>query len=275
MNPKKLKLACSTIQLLTDNVISYALSQRATKTTSDSQLEGKPKYVLLHELASKATSHVELRDQLLAMLLAGRDTTSALMSWAFYLLARHPSIYTKLRTAVLDDFGSDKDFDQDNFSFARLKSCKYLQYVLNEALRLFSVVPFNSRVASRDTVLPVGGGPDGTEPIAVKKGYLVSYCPYLMHRRKDIWGEDADEFRPERWIERKSGWEFIPFNGGPRICIGRMLSLFLCAQYSALWHSHFGGESTLTTGSYRTIRINRSLICGSATCSTLWQAGEP
>jgi len=44
-----------------------------------------------------------------------------------------------------------------------------------------------------------------------------------MHRRKDIWGEDALDFNPDRWEGRKSGWEFLPFNGGPRICLGRKL----------------------------------------------------
>lgn len=56
---------------------------------------------------------------------------------------------------------------------------------------------------------------------AVKKGWMVGYPVYVMQRRKDIWGEDALEFNPDRWEGRKSGWEFLPFNGGPRICLGR------------------------------------------------------
>lgn len=46
-----------------------------------------------------------------------------------------------------------------------------------------------------------------------------------MHRRRDIWGEDADEFKPERWSGRRPGWEYLPFNGGPRICIGQQFAL--------------------------------------------------
>jgi cytochrome P450 len=46
-----------------------------------------------------------------------------------------------------------------------------------------------------------------------------------MHRRKDLWGEDADMFRPERWESRRPGWEYLPFNGGPRICIGQQFAL--------------------------------------------------
>ena len=46
-----------------------------------------------------------------------------------------------------------------------------------------------------------------------------------MHRRKDLWGEDADKFRPERWESRRPGWDYLPFNGGPRICIGQQFAL--------------------------------------------------
>jgi len=76
----------------------------------------------------------------------------------------------------------------------------------------------------RDTVLPVGGGDDGLSPIFVPKGGRVQYSVYAMHRRTDLYGPDALEFRPERWGEgTKSGrgWDYLPFNGGPRICLGR------------------------------------------------------
>lgn len=75
------------------------------------------------------------------------------------------------------------------------------------------------------TTLPVGGGPDGRSPVFVKKGTAVGYSVYVMHRRKDIYGEDADEFRPERWegdeLRNIHSYAYLPFNGGPRICLGR------------------------------------------------------
>jgi cytochrome P450 len=56
----------------------------------------------------------------------------------------------------------------------------------------------------------------------VQKGTLVAYNVFAMHRRTDLWGKDARTFRPERWEENaKHGWEYLPFNGGPRICLGR------------------------------------------------------
>lgn len=74
------------------------------------------------------------------------------------------------------------------------------------------------------TTLPTGGGPDGKAPILVQPGEAVGYCVYVMHRRKDLYGEDADEFRPERWegdALKDIGWGYLPFNGGPRLCLGR------------------------------------------------------
>jgi hypothetical protein len=68
----------------------------------------------------------------------------------------------------------------------------------------------NGRYANKDTTIPTGGGPDGRSPVFVPKGTSVNYSVHMMHRRKDIWGEDADEFRPERWEGRKPGWEYLP-----------------------------------------------------------------
>jgi len=75
----------------------------------------------------------------------------------------------------------------------------------------------------------------------INKGETVGYSVYVMHRRKDLYGSDADEFRPERWDPNESnevslkniGYGYLPFNGGPRICLGREKSpslLFFCAK---------------------------------------------
>lgn len=86
-------------------------------------------------------------------------------------------------------------------------------------------MPQNIRFANRDTTLPVGGGPDGNAPIFVPKGQLIAYNVYSMHRRKDLYGEDADEYKPERWETLRVGWGYLPFNGGPRICVGQQFAL--------------------------------------------------
>jgi cytochrome P450 len=96
------------------------------------------------------------------------------------------------------------------------------------ALRLYPSVPINLRAAVRTTVLPTGGGPDGSSPILIPKNTGVAFCLYAMHRRPDFYGMDAELFRPERWDEDlplfsdpvKAKWGYLPFNGGPRICLG-------------------------------------------------------
>lgn len=148
-----------------------------------------------------------------------------MLSWTFQLLAQHADVYTKLRQVILEEFGT---YDQPvNLTFGQLKSCKYLQSCISETLRLFPVVPVNSRECLVDfTTLPRGGGPDGNAPIFIRKGQEVGYSVHAMHRAPDIWGQDAEKFRSERWMEgRRVDWEFPPFNGGPRICIGWRFAL--------------------------------------------------
>lgn len=209
---RQFRNACNIIKTFTDRFVRLALASNYNTE------EGK--YFLLNELKNETQDPVELRDQVLHLLGAGRDTTSGLLSWAILLLARHPSEFRKAREAILNHFGTEQ-VPKGPMTFSSLKACKPLLYVLQESLRLFPLVSMNSREATKDTTLPVGGGPNGRQPIAVMKGDRVGWSAYVVHRRHDLWGEDADEFRPSRWRGRKMGWEFIAFSGGPRVCIGR------------------------------------------------------
>lgn len=88
-----------------------------------------------------------------------------------------------------------------------------------------------------DTVLPFGGGQDGKGELFVRKGELVGWSCYSMHRREDFYGEDAEVFRPERWMGEeglRTAWEFLPFNGGARICLGRECFLFFSFPFFSL-----------------------------------------
>ncbi|KAK5944928.1 hypothetical protein PMZ80_002130 [Knufia obscura] len=178
----------------------------------------KQNYIFLYELLKVTNDPYTLRSELLNVLLAGRDTTASLLSHTFHQLARRPDVWAKLQAEV-DELGGQTP------SYEAMKSMKYVKWVINESLRLWPVVPGNNRISVRDTVLPVGGGPDGKSPMFVPKGTPVGYSVWSMHRRKDFFGEDALEFKPERWETLRPGWEYLPFNGGPRICIGQNFAL--------------------------------------------------
>ncbi|KAJ4987300.1 cytochrome P450 [Stagonosporopsis vannaccii] len=204
-----------------DHYVQKALSQekKSEKQTSN----GKQKYVFLDALAESTRDPVELRSHMISILLAGRDTTASLLSFVYTAFIQHPEVYQKFRNIVLEEFGTYQN--PQNITFSSLKSCNYLQWILNETLRLHPVVPLDGRRALKDTTLPTGGGPNGDKPVYVRKGVQVDYSVYVIQRRKDLWGDDADEFRPDGWDGRKSGWEYLPFNGGPRICIGQQFAL--------------------------------------------------
>ena len=159
------------------------------------------------------------------ILVAGRDTTAGLLSFVLFELARNPDIYKKLRDEILDKFGTS---NLEEITFESLKKCEYLKAVLNEALRMYPSVPRNYRVSTRNTTLPRGGGSDGTSPIFIPKGRSVIYNIAATHMDPRYYGKDVEEFRPERWFEeltKKLGWAYLPFNGGPRICLGQQFAL--------------------------------------------------
>ncbi|KAJ5780217.1 cytochrome P450 [Penicillium paradoxum] len=223
-NPKDFRDSIKEVHRFADFCVREALDRfQNPKTESAPTSAPKEKYIFLDELVKATKDPIELRSQLLNVLLAGRDTTASLLSWTFWLLARHPLVFDKLRESILSDFGPHEKTEK--ISFSSLKSCTYLQYVLNEVLRLYPPVPINDRRATKDTTLPLGGGADGKSPIFVKKGEEVLYHVCVMHRMKELWGPDADEFNPERWESRKHGWEYLPFNAGPRICLGQQFAL--------------------------------------------------
>ncbi|KAG0645550.1 cytochrome P450 [Hyphodiscus hymeniophilus] len=188
------------------------------RVTSISDDERKKCPSILDSIASKTVDHSILRGESLSLLFAGRDTNAALLGNLFFQLARHPHVWNRLRDEILFLRGKKPTAQQ-------LKSVKYVTYCLNEALRLHPVVPLNARTAVRDCVLPVGSGRDGKSPVFVEKGAVVFYSTYSMHRREDIWGTDTDLFKPERWVGSKRSWDYLPFNGGPRICIGQQFAL--------------------------------------------------
>ncbi|CAG8393327.1 unnamed protein product [Penicillium salamii] len=218
INPKEFQDANKKVHEVVDHYVRMALESKRNPDTADER------YIFLRALAAETDDPKMLRDSMLNILLAGRDTTASLLSSTFFYLSRHQNVWNRLRGEITKVFGDAET--QAEITHAKLKDIPYLRYVLNEVLRLQPPVPANFRVATKDTSLPVGGGEDGHSPIFIHKGQHVVYSVFAMHRRPDMWGEDAKMFRPERWEENpRHGWEYLPFNGGPRICIGQQYAL--------------------------------------------------
>lgn len=223
--PRRFSKACREVKMYADDYIAQALlSYQAGPNpgTSDGHQESSFITDLMEELKDPG----KVRDQMINVLLAGRDTTACLMTWAVRLLTRHPHVLTRLRAEILEIMG-----DQVYMSRAQIRRMMFLQHVLSETLRLYPSVPMNLRFANKTTVMPRGGGPDGNSPVLIRKGMSLTYSPYHMHRRKDLWGDDALEFKPERWADpnlteaKWIKWAYLPFNGGPRLCLGMDMAL--------------------------------------------------
>jgi cytochrome P450 len=146
------------------------------------------------------------------------------------LLAQHQHVLDRLRSEIDRVVGLGASALPPTSNDLKPTGMPYLNLVIKEVLRLYPSVPVNSREPIRLTTLPTGGGPDKKSPVLVRPGEGVGYCVYALHRRKDIYGDDAEDFRPERWEGDKLkdiGWAYLPFNGGPRLCLGQEFALQL------------------------------------------------
>jgi cytochrome P450 len=204
-----------------DKALALSPEELEKKTNHD---EG---YTFLHAIAGYTRDRTVLRDQLVSILIAGRDTTAVTLTWIIYHLSIDPKITTKLRQEIIERVGLER-----TPTYEDLKNMKYLNHVINETLRLYPVVPFNIRVALQDTTLPTGGGSDLKQPIGIPKGTAIGYSPLVMQRRPDLYPPPesgfpaVDQFVPERWDGwTPKSWTYIPFNGGARICIGQQFAL--------------------------------------------------
>lgn len=199
-----------------------------TVALPESELEELSKsdsdFTFLHSIARHSKDPKLIRDQIMAVLLAGRDTTAATLSWAMYELSRYPKIWAKLRREVLDVMGT-----QAKPTYETLKDLRYLRHVLNETLRLHPAVPVNMRQALETTTVP---GNPGEPDIVLLKGDTVTINTIGMHTRRDIYPPVSDSFAdpaifsPDRWEKwTPTPWTYTPFHGGPRICVGQNFAL--------------------------------------------------
>ena len=215
---KTWKAAYDKVHAFVDSYVKQALEETAHDIpSSSSKLPNSDgdtpphRYILLHEMAKEIRDPIELRYQILQVFLPARDTTSIAVGNALFHLARNPKIWTDLRTTALA-LGSQ------SLTFEVLKSLVPFKHVLFETIRLQGPSGRVLRTALHNTILPRGGGPNGQFPVFVEKDVVVALNLWALHHDKDIWGEDVDEFKPQRWVDKRPLWEFVPFLGGLRIC---------------------------------------------------------
>ncbi|XP_022771227.1 cytochrome P450 94A2-like [Durio zibethinus] len=209
---KRLKIAVSQVRELAKKIVK----EKKQELADNSSLESVD--LLSRFLSSGHSDENFATDIVISFILAGRDTTSAALTWFFWLLYKHPEVEKE----ILKEMKEKSNMPV----FEEVKDMVYTHASLCESMRLYPPVPVDTKLAMEDDVLP-----DGT---VVKKGTLVTYHPYAMGRMEKLWGSDWAEFKPERWVERDEAgkWIFVGrdsytypvFQAGPRICLGKEMA---------------------------------------------------
>ncbi|KAL6127816.1 hypothetical protein ACLB2K_071177 [Fragaria x ananassa] len=247
----------------------YNLVNKKIETLQKSEEDGqllKRRDFISKLLEAKETDPKYLRDMVLSFIAAGKDTTASALSWFIYMMCKNLDIQEKIAQEVREATGLNNTSSADevaaNLTEEVLRKLQYLHSALNETLRLYPTVPMNARVCFSDDTWPDGH--------SVRKGEMIVYQPYSMGRMKYIWGDDAEEFRPERWLDgngnfkEESPFKFIAFNAGPRICLGRDYSYLQMKIFAAVLLNNYIFKLTDETKVVKyktmvTLHINRGL----------------
>ncbi|KAG7560115.1 Cytochrome P450 [Arabidopsis thaliana x Arabidopsis arenosa] len=217
---RRLREAIRTVHVLVSEIV------RAKKKSLEIGIGEEAKQDLLSRFLAAGHNGEAVRDMVISFIMAGRDTTSAAMTWLFWLLTENDDVERKILEEVdpLVSLG---------LGFEDLKEMNYTKACLCEAMRLYPPVSWDSKHAANDDVLP-----DGTR---VKRGDKVTYFPYGMGRMETLWGTDSEEFKPNRWFDSEPGstrpvlkpispYKFPVFQAGPRVCVGKEMA-FMQMKY--------------------------------------------
>ncbi|XP_030951486.1 cytochrome P450 94A1-like [Quercus lobata] len=208
---KRLKNAISEVREFALNMIKEKKQRLGEKESLDSV------DLLSRFLSSGHSDENFVTDIVISFILAGRDTTSAALTWFFWLLWKNPEIESEILNEI-NEKSEAPVFDE-------VKDMVYTHASLCESMRLYPPVPMASKEAVNDDILPGG--------TVVKKGMKVTYFPYAMGRLEMLWGSDWAEFKPERWLQKEEeSWKFVGrdpytypvFQAGPRICLGKEMA---------------------------------------------------
>ncbi len=167
---------------------------------------GAPQPDLLQHLVDAGLDDERVRDQMLTMLIAGHDTSTALLAWTFYLLGSHPETYKQLSSDVRTALGKEPPGVSSGWQ------PPLLDHVIKESLRLYPPIHIGNRTIVKNIEF---------HGECVPAGERLFYSIYLTHHDPAYW-EKAEEFCPERFaLGRKTPpFTYVPFGGGPRACIG-------------------------------------------------------
>ena len=183
-------------------------------------------------LESGGFTDENLVDQMMTFIAAGHETTSSTMTWAVYELCRKPEIQTRLREEIHANIGSL----DDSMDAAKLDKLPYLHAICNETLRHNAPVPLTLRDTAQDCTICDTFVPRGTKVIL---------CPLAVNFSRELWGADAAEFNPDRWMGSgrantggaESNYAMLTFLHGPRSCIGQS---FAKAEFACLLAAFVG-----------------------------------
>lgn len=163
---------------------------------------------LLGSLIASGMPDALIRDQLLTLIIAGHDTSTALLAWALYLLSTHMQVQSAAQREIAEVLATEPP------AFAHLAGLQYLDQVIDETLRLYPPIHLGSRLAAAD--LEFAG-------YRIPAGQRILYSIYLTHRSPRYWNDpsafDPDRFSPEQ-VRQRLPYTFLPFGGGARNCIG-------------------------------------------------------
>ncbi|KAK3829892.1 MAG: cytochrome P450 [Linnemannia elongata] len=221
-----------------DDYAAKAVRNRRAETPE--QAETRTRDLLDHFINYKSEDGTmltdrELRDVFVNFMMAGRDTTAQALIWQFYCLMVNPRIMKN----ILNEIDMVLEGSTEKIAYdVLMNELPYVKAVLHETLRLHPPVSKNVKQAVDDDILP-----DGTR---VYKGEFIGYSNWCMGRNKAVWGIDAEQFVPERWLvssdtggsgltvnpatgrrvspfgkfKPESQFKFVTFNAGPRLCLG-------------------------------------------------------
>ncbi|KAI8605700.1 cytochrome P450 [Dissophora ornata] len=171
----------------------------------------------------------ELKDQILTFLAAGHETTSVTVTWMLHVFSIYPDVQKRVRDELLTEIGYPSENKAP--SYDTLNALPYLNACVKELLRFIPPVPTTSRVAKED---------DNILGYEIPKGTRIFLSPAALHKLKSVYGEDVEDFVPERWMDPSTlqdnqtktkfvtpemQWAYIPFLIGPRNCIGSKFAL--------------------------------------------------